>query len=187
MSRIEVREGQPIYWFDGKTPKRKRKGKNGVPINEKLPAPPWRYCVKPSGHVIPLTLTSAAADRNVHGPAANNRRTKKIEQEGFIWADECPIATGRMPADLKKPDDQPCQGYTNEDGRAIQGPRDQVCRHVARLIQARTAEHAEHARDWNERFKTEGNRMLEVLLRREERELERETVRPRGKGKADGE
>lgn len=177
MSRIEVREGQPIYWFDGKTPKRKRKGKNGVPVTEKLPAPPWRYAVKPSGHMIPLSLTSAAADRNVHGAAAVNRRTKKIEQEGFIWADECPVATGRLPAELRQKDDRICQGYVNDEGRPIQGPRDQVCKHVARIIQARTAAHTEESRDWNERFKSDNNRMLEALLRREEREL--------AKGKAD--
>jgi hypothetical protein len=183
MSRIEITDGQPIYWFDGKTPKRKRKGKNGVPITEKVPAPPWRYMIKPSGSIIPLSLTGAAADRNPNGAAAVNRRTKKLAA-GFLWADECPIATGYMPRELKRKDDKPCAGYLNEDGRPIQGPADQVCVHAQRIIEARAAAHGAEAADWNERFKRDEHRVLEALLRREERELEREESAPR-KGKAE--
>lgn len=185
MSRVEIKDGQPIYWFDGKTPKRNRKGKHGIPVTEKVPAQPWRYAVKPSGHIIALSLTGAAADRNVNGAAAVNRRIRK-DSAGFLWADECPIATGRMPMDLRRPGDKACTGYVNEEGRPVQGPKDQVCEHVRRLIEARTATHEKMTAEWDERFKRADHKMLEILLRREERELEqREEQRPRaGKGKA---
>lgn len=186
MSRVEIKDGQPIYWFDGKTPKRNRKGKNGVPIVEKLPATPWRYAIKPSGHVIALSLTSAAADRNVHGAAAMNRRIKK-DAAGFLWADECPIAAGTMPRELRQPGDKPCEEYVNDDGKAIQGPKDKVCKHAQRVIDARVAVQAAAAKVWDERMKRPDQRMLEVLLGREERELEREeraAAGARGKAKA---
>jgi hypothetical protein len=174
MSRIEIHKGQPIYWFDGKTPKRTRIGPDGIPVEEKLTAKPWRPFVKPSGAIIQLDLTCAAADRNIHGANATKRLREKIKK-GFLPADECPIVTGRMPSGLRQPDDgDGCPEYISPDGAPLTLSNKPPCKHVLRVAAVREKAHKTKSAEWDKLYKSGDSKIVELLMKREEREARAE-------------
>ena len=169
MSHVETRKGQPIYWFDGKTPKRTITGPDGLTRDLKMTAKPWRPFINGAGSVYQLGLTCAAADRNIHGANAVQVIRRKLSK-GHVPADECPVVTGRMPSGLRHDDDKKCDGYENENGFPIQQPNKPPCIHAQRIIDARTKAHNAKSDEWNKAFAGTGNKMLELMMKREERE-----------------
>lgn len=175
MSHIEMKDGQPIYWFDGRTPKKTHVGPDGVPVEQKLTAKPWRPFISPAGNVYQLDLSPAAASRNVNGAHGIQRIQRKLNA-GHIPADECPMATGRLPIGLRKEGDAPCDGYVTPEGMPMQKGGQAPCTHAKRIIDARVAAHRKKSADWDRVFKKDESRILDLMMKREEREARAEAA-----------
>lgn len=134
-------DGDPIYWYDSRRgqPKRRFLNADGIPAVEKLPQGPARRMVKPSGDIVFVTMSTAAAAPMGANAVAREKKKKKL---GFIPADECPLVNHQMPKGLRKPEDEPCPEYFSQDGQPRALPDRGPCKHLQRVIEARRKEHA---------------------------------------------
>jgi len=165
MGRLDISSREaPIYWCDGKQPRRKSlfvTTRTGVPVMEYTPQQPWKYYVKPSGNVVCLALTPSAADRNIRSAHTVQLLNRK-EAAGWLPFNKCPIATGRMPRPLMQPEDEPCESYVDRDGRPIEVTGQWCCKHVDRIIEARKEEYVFGNNEYGEAFKNSTDKLLEL-------------------------
>lgn len=151
-------DGEPIYWYDARKgqPKKRRTGPDGRVIVEKFPQGPFRRMVNVGGDIISLMVTAAAAGSPTSAYAVRRVRSKLAK--GFLPADECPLATHRMPKDLKRPGEEPCAEYFDQAGLPTRLPDRPPCPHVQRIIDVRQAAKAAEAKQFETAFMGEAQR-----------------------------
>lgn len=172
----------PIYWVDGRTPKREI-NVDGVIRTERVPAKPFRKFVNLAGNVIFLDLTEAAGQRS-----RTDYSVKRVEKKlaaGFVPFDECPLATGRLPASLVKDGDEKCAEYVDENGFPIQIPnRVKPCPHLQRLIDVRREEAIRRNEGKKAAFRSSLDRLAEQVTDTSNRQLDLLEAFAKEKGKA---
>lgn len=145
-------------------PTRKVTDADGLVRTEKLPPMPSRKYVKASGSVVRIALTNAAALRNTNNSYGHRAHAKAI-RNGMVPYGDCPARTlVGLPQNMR--DETPCAPGSYGEHRA--------CIHVERIIALRTEAHAKAEAASYERNKSQQQRHLELLERREERAVARE-------------
>lgn len=173
---LDTTGGTPIWWCGGSKRRvySRTVNEGGIRATEQLPNGPYRAFVTPAGHVINMSLTSGASNLQVNAAEAQGRVQRKL-RAGFLPYEECPMATQRMPSDLierkgGRVSDSPCKEWIDESGFSKPRSRHDCCPHLQRVIDYRRARHEELGEKHAERFKTNPEKMLEVLMQRELRD-----------------
>jgi len=138
-----------VKWLNGAPPPtRKRMGPDGTVTVEKLnPMRDKRKVVDPAGFVHEVSLATAYG---VH-PAENQYKAQewaRLIGEGYLPYNECPVATGRIPA---AKGDKACEGKFDDE---------HCCPHLQRVIDARKKQHTEHEQEFASSMSTNQDKMI---------------------------
>ena len=174
MSRRNLNSRQPAKNIGAKAPTRKVTRADGVQVTEKVN--PMRFkkkCVSPDGDVIELSLATGFTIVGFKGNDYGVQVWEEKQKAGFLPYDECPVATGRVP----RGKEDPCLG---SDGLPRKFSDEACCQHLAKVIEARRAEHRKTQLEYGKNFSTHQERMIQLLEAQTERMAKAE-VQPSGK------
>lgn len=147
----DVRKPKPL----GDEPKHKWvMGPDGVRVKVKMnPNRLVRRMVHPDGSTYELSLSTGWQINKLHSEENKYGMSKLAEKlrKGHLPYDECPVATGRVPA---AKGDKPCPGKFDND---------HCCPHIEQIMEARTAAHTRKQDEFAQSMQTSQDRMLKLL------------------------
>lgn len=154
MSR-DLHRGNPAKNIGANPPSRKVALADGTVREEKLNPMKAknthsRKMVDPDGNVVTISLATGYAVRQSDNHYGGPLLAAKLKA-GFLCYDECPIATGRVPAG---PKDKACAGTFS---------REKACEHIEAIIKARRAVKQKKEADIAKSYATNQDKMVRLF------------------------
>jgi len=161
---VDKDTGEKSYWLP-------RRGKidgirvvgvdpeTGIKMKHIFPIGPSIPMVKPCGAIVQVMLSNGAA-----GSVKPHIIPRKIGQ-GFVRADQCPMANGSMPKGLRDADDGgECDWARNDAGAVVtRGRFVEPCKHVIAIKVARERRHAKISEQYGKAYRSEESKQLEQM------------------------
>jgi len=155
MQRFD-RVTRPKPLTDGEPKHKWVMGPDGVRVKVKQnPNRLTRRMVGPSGKTYELSLSNGWEINSLDSENNKYGRPKLAEKlkQGHLPYDECPVASGRVPAADKN--DRPCVGKFDKD---------HCCPHIEKIMTARKAAHEAREREFAASMETQNDRILKHII-----------------------
>jgi hypothetical protein len=148
---------QPAKNIAAQPPTKMHTLSSGITRVEKLnPIPLNRKLVDPDGNVVTMSLATGFTIRNANNDYGASKLREKMAK-GFIPYDECPVAKGYVT--IEKGD----KACTGSDGRG-KFSKDACCEHIEKIVNARREVARKREAKSKERFATQTERTIELLV-----------------------